>query len=99
MVPEYIQGLINLRGQVIPVIDFRLRLGCYDIPPSNSCIILQNDSTTIGLIVDRVSQTLDIDLKKSLSIPVESKQELTNGMVTLENGTVILILNFEALIA
>ncbi len=99
MVPEYIRGIINLRGEVIPIIDLRLRLGCYDNIASSCTIILQDDATTIGLIVDQVSQVQDIDLKKTVPIPVESKQELTNRMISLDDGTVILVLNFEALIA
>lgn len=98
MVPEYIKGIINLRGQIIPIIDFRLRLGSMDNPESNSTIILQVDSVTIGMMVDSVSQVLGIDLSQASSIPVESRQELTNSMVALPDGTVILLLNYEALV-
>ena len=98
LVPEYIKGIINLRGQIIPIIDFRLRLGCMEDLESNSTIILQVESTTIGMMVDSVSQVLDIDLRQTSSIPVESRQELTNGMVSLPDGTVILLLNYEALV-
>ena len=98
LVPEYIKGIINLRGQIIPIIDFRLRLGCMEDLESNSTIILQVVSNTIGMMVDSVSQVLDIDLRQTSSIPVESRQELTNGMVSLPDGTVILLLNYEALV-
>ena len=50
------------------------------------------------MMVDSVSQVLDIDLSDASPIPVENRQELTNGMVSLEDGTVILLLNYEALI-
>ena len=98
MVPDYIKGIINLRGQIIPIIDFRLRLGSLDNQESISTVILQVESTTIGMMVDSVSQVLDIDLSQSQPIPVESRQELTNGMVSLDDGTVILLLNYEALV-
>ncbi|MFR6332556.1 MAG: chemotaxis protein CheW, partial [Eisenbergiella sp.] len=98
LVPEYIKGIINLRGQIIPISDFRLRLGCMEDLESNSTIILQVESNTIGMMVDSVSQVLDIDLRQTSSIPVESRQELTNGMVSLPDGTVILLLNYEALV-
>ncbi len=99
MVPDYIRGIFNLRGEVIPVIDLRMRLGCYDNVSSDCTLILKNDHTTIGLIVDQVSQVLDINLRKTVPIPVENKQELTNRMISLADGTVILVLNFEALVA
>lgn len=98
MVPDYIKGIINLRGQIIPIIDFRLRLGNMDNPESVSTVILQVDSTTIGMMVDSVSQVLDIDTSRTSPIPVESTQELTNGMISLDDGTVILLLNYEALV-
>lgn len=98
MVPDYIRGIINLKGKVLPVIDFRLRLGCVDLPPSQNAIVLQNDNTIICLIVDNVRQVIDIDMRKSAPIPVENKQELTSGMVSLDDGTVILVFNFDALI-
>lgn len=98
LVPDYIKGIINLRGQLIPIIDFRLRLGTMDNVESKSTIILQVDSVTIGMMVDSVSQVLNIDVSQTSPIPVESRQELTNGMVALPDGTVILLLNYEALV-
>lgn len=60
--PAYINGIINLRGKIIPVMDVRLRFGKpvreYD---DRTCIIVIDISEiSIGLIVDRVSEVLDI---------------------------------------
>ncbi len=60
--PHYIKGVINLRGKVIPVMDVRMRFGLeerdYD---DRTCIIVINiDEQSVGLIVDRVSEVLDI---------------------------------------
>jgi purine-binding chemotaxis protein CheW len=60
--PSYVRGVINLRGKVIPVMDVRLRFGLgerdYD---DRTCIIVINiDDQSVGLIVDRVSEVLDI---------------------------------------
>jgi len=60
--PSYLKGVINLRGKVIPVVDVRLRFGMeersYD---DRTCIIVINvDNQSVGLIVDRVSEVLDI---------------------------------------
>ncbi|MFX4263579.1 chemotaxis protein CheW [Pelotomaculum propionicicum] len=60
--PHYIKGVINLRGKVIPVMDVRQRFGLkereYD---DRTCIIVINiDEQSVGLIVDRVSEVLDI---------------------------------------
>lgn len=60
--PVYVRGVINLRGKVIPVMDVRLRFNleerAYD---DRTCIIVINiDDLSVGLIVDRVSEVLDI---------------------------------------
>lgn len=64
-VPEmapYVKGVINLRGQVIPVIDIRLRFG-KEFRPYNdrTCIVVvQVRDSSIGVVVDSVSDVLDI---------------------------------------
>ncbi len=64
--PEYVKGVINLRGQVIPVIDLRLKFGMEQAPiTEQTCIIVleianQNQSFQTGIIVDKVSEVLDI---------------------------------------
>ena len=60
--PEYIKGVINLRGKVIPVMSIRLRFNFKEIEHTDrTCIIvLQIDDVVVGLIVDTVSEVLDI---------------------------------------
>jgi len=64
--PGFIRGVINLRGKVIPVVDVRLKFGMKALESAGrSCVIVvriyQNDSlVTTGLIVDAVSEVLDI---------------------------------------
>jgi len=60
--PHYIKGVINLRGKVIPVMDVRLRFELEERPyDDRTCIIVINiDDQSVGLIVDRVSEVLDI---------------------------------------
>lgn len=62
-VPSYIKGIINLRGKVIPIMDVRVRFGMdvrgYD---ARTCIIVIDVSgTAVGLVVDTVSEVMDID--------------------------------------
>lgn len=101
VVPSYVKGIINLRGQIIPIIDIRLRMGKMDIDyTSTSCIIVLNfDSINIGIIVDAVEQVLDIDCAKISPVPAKNQQELVSGMISLQDGSVVLILDCEGLIA
>lgn len=66
-VPQFMKGVINLRGKIIPVIDLRIKFGMpersYD---KNTCIIIinlnvENLSKQIGVVVDIVSEVCDID--------------------------------------
>jgi purine-binding chemotaxis protein CheW len=60
--PDYMKGVINLRGKVIPVIDLRLK---FSMPgeeqTSETCtIVVEVDNASIGLIVDSVSEVMEI---------------------------------------
>ena len=60
--PEYVKGVINLRGKVIPVIDVRLRFGLEERAYNDrTCfIVVRLNNISIGLIVDTVSEVMDI---------------------------------------
>jgi len=60
--PDYIRGIINLRGKIIPVMDVRLRFKKEEAEYSDrTCVIVIDVGTvSIGLIVDRVSEVLTI---------------------------------------
>jgi purine-binding chemotaxis protein CheW len=64
--PEFIKGVINLRGNVIPIISVRKRFKMEDIPfNERTCIIVVTiNETSVGLIVDSVSEVLDIPADK-----------------------------------
>ena len=60
--PEYIKGVINLRGKVIPIMDVRIR---FKLPPRDyderTCIVVvEIDGTSVGLVVDTVNEVADI---------------------------------------
>ena len=64
--PDYVKGVINLRGQVIPVVDLRAKFGMETIATTDeTCVIVVEISQdgrhiSTGIIVDRVSEVLDI---------------------------------------
>lgn len=99
LVPDYVTGIINLRGQIIPIIDIRLRMGKPSISYTNtSCIIVLNiNDTNLGIIVDSVQQVIDIDRSQISPVPTENHQELINGMISLSERSVLLFLDHEQL--
>ena len=68
--PDFIKGVINLRGKVIPVMDVRLRFDIEERPyDDRTCIVVINiNEQAVGLIVDRVSEVLDIP-KTEIELP------------------------------
>ena len=100
LAPDYVKGIINLRGQIIPIIDIRLRMGKPSIEyTSSTCIIVLNiNSVYIGIIVDAVQQVMDIDQSKISPVPVENQQELISGMIYSSERSVILFLDCEQLV-
>jgi purine-binding chemotaxis protein CheW len=60
--PDYMKGVINLRGKVIPVIDLRMKFSMKEEEHSQeTCVIVvEVNNTLIGIIVDSVSEVLDI---------------------------------------
>lgn len=77
-VADYIKGLMNLRGKIIPVIDVRLRLKKPPIPYTDrTCIIVVDvKSIIIGLVVDTIAEVVTID---------DNNVVLPNG---IGNGTI-----------
>ena len=99
LMPPYIQGIINLRGQILPVVDIQQLMGKEESDCSGkTCIIvLDIDSVSLGIIVDSVRQVIDIDLKNVRPIPLKRQQKLLNGMVTMDDGSVFMSIDCQAL--
>ena len=98
MVPEYIAGVINLRGQIVPIVDFRSLLG--RIPEENGCAIILNIETiTIGILVDSVDQMVDIARSAILPVPSQNEHKLVSGMCTMPGSySTVMILDGTALV-
>lgn len=98
MVPEYISGVINLRGAVVPIIDFRMLLGRFPGEESNA-IILNIHETIIGILVDSVDQMVDISRANILPVPSQNEHRLVSGMCTIPGGvSTVMVLDGDALI-
>jgi len=100
MTPDYVKGVINLRGKVIPVIDLRLRFGmageCYT---ERSCIIVveianRSRAHQIGIIVDSVSEVMNIkeaDIEETPSFGATLNTEYMLGMAKAGGSVKILL--------
>lgn len=94
--PEFVEGVINLRGRVIPVVDLRIRLGMEKIEygKNTRIIVVEIEGKTIGFIVDSVSEVLRIP--KSITEPPPSivagiRAEYITAIGKLEDRLLILL--------
>ena len=88
MLPGHIRGVINLRGLIVPIIDFKMMLG--QGMSENSCVVvLRDDETYVGILVDDVADMEDVGRSQILTVPSQSGQSLHNlvsGMCSLPEG-------------
>lgn len=86
MTPDYIRGVINLRGSVVPVIDLGARLGRGPLVlTKRSCIVLvevqvANDRHVLGMLVDEVKNILDIP-PEDVKLPPEFGSEIRTDFI------------------
>lgn len=98
--PEFVRGVINLRGKVIPVVDLRLKFGLDKVVDTErTCIIVMqvtkdDTSVTMGVIVDEVSEVLDISGAQIEEAPEFGGQvdtEFIMGMGKIEKKVIMLL--------
>ena len=98
--PEFVKGVINLRGKVIPVMDLRLRFGMEEIDyTERTCIVVveiegASGTVMIGVVVDSVSEVLNIkgeDVEETPTFGTKMNTEYILGMAKMEGGVKILL--------
>lgn len=94
--PDYVRGVINLRGQVIPVVDLRLKFGMSEgDDDKRTCIIVVDvGGVMMGIVVDTVSEVMDIsssDIEATPSFGTELNTDYILGMGKVSGKVKILL--------
>ena len=98
--PEYVRGVINLRGKVIPVVDLRLKFGMDRVEDTErTCIVVvqirhADGVVVMGTIIDEVREVLDIpeaSIEDAPSFGSSIETEFILGMGKIGNGVKILL--------
>jgi purine-binding chemotaxis protein CheW len=105
--PEYVKGVINLRGKVIPIVDLRVKFGVAAEIADRTCIVvvqvqLATDQTVpMGLIVDRVEEVANLSAAEIEPAPDFGAKLSTEYMLGLAKGKgqVKTLLNLDRVIA
>lgn len=100
-VPNYVKGIINLRGQVVPIVDMRIRFGKEEKEYDDlTCIIkMEYEGLPLGILVDSVSEVADIEDSKIMNPPRTTdikKNRFIRG-ISNKNGRVKLIIDCKQL--
>ena len=100
---HFVEGVINLRGEVIPVIDLRKRFGLSSVERDDNSriIIVEVSSKMVGLIVDKVSEVINLPDKQIQDAPEQltgNRTQLIMGVGKIDSRLLI-ILNLELILS
>jgi purine-binding chemotaxis protein CheW len=101
--PEFIRGVINLRGRILPVMDLRCKLGLGEVgaTPNTRIIVVRVRERLLGLLVDGASQVLKVPVSRIEPPPeevVERGGDYIRGVAKLDDRLIILM-DIERLLA
>ncbi len=111
--PDYMRGVINLRGSVVPVVDMRLKFGLTPTEMTvDTCIVvvevsLEDERMTIGALVDSVREVFELDrgdIEPAPKIGTHLRTDFIKGMAKKDDGFIIVldpdpVFSFDALSA
>jgi len=94
--PDYVRGVLNLRGVIVPIIDLRCRFGqgLTESTPLHVVIIVQIEQKLVGLLADRVLDIVSFDPSKIKPVPKvaqSARLDFLSGIVTSESAMIALI--------
>lgn len=94
--PEYLRGVLNLRGSIIPIFDLRARFGdaLTEATDKHVIVIINVDSRTIGLLVDSVSDILTVesgDIRPAPSTHETADIRFISGLIGIDERMVVLL--------
>jgi purine-binding chemotaxis protein CheW len=94
--PDYVRGVLNLRGVMVPIVDLRCRFGqgMTEATPMHVVIIVQIGARQVGLLADRVLDIVSIDPSRVQAVPrvaQATRVDFLSGLVTIESGMIALV--------
>ena len=94
--PEYVLGIINLRGNVVTVIDTRLRFGLpsSDISDSTRIVIIESDDQVVGILVDSVAEVVYLrssEIDSAPNVGTEESAKFIQGVSNRDGELLILV--------
>jgi purine-binding chemotaxis protein CheW len=94
--PEYVLGIINLRGSVVTVIDTRLRFGLPvgETDDDSRIVVIESEQQVVGILVDSVAEVVDLrasQIDAAPNIGNEESSRYIQGVATLDDTLLIVV--------
>ena len=94
--PDYVIGIINLRGNVVTVIDTRMRFGLppRDFDDATRIVIIETENQTVGIVVDSVAEVVDIysnEIETAPNVGNDETARYIEGVVSRGEELLILV--------
>ena len=94
--PDFVEGIINLRGKIIPIVDLKKRfhMGTSDITNDTRSVVVEVEGQTVGVIVDEVSEVLRLansDIEPAPAVIGGITAEYLTGVGKIEGRLLILL--------
>lgn len=94
--PDYVRGVLNLRGKIVPIMNLRVRFGLQTVEDTDeTCIIvIQEDRHLMGIVVDKVSEVADIESEQIEPVPsfgISGNSEYLCGIGKLEDSVKMIL--------
>ncbi len=101
--PPTVRGITNVRGRVIPVVDFRVRLGLDPIviKPESRVLVVESKNSLIGFLVESVQQVIRLHRSEIQEAPTDIVTEQSDFYlgVVQQNGRLLILLNPDLVLA
>ncbi|MES9813293.1 MAG: chemotaxis protein CheW [Candidatus Thiodiazotropha sp.] len=94
--PPYVLGIINLRGNVVTVIDTRTRFGLptKEVDDASRIIVIESEKQVVGILVDAVAEVVELretDIDPAPNVGTEESSRYIQGVATQEDRLLILV--------
>jgi purine-binding chemotaxis protein CheW len=94
--PDYVLGIINLRGNVVTVIDTRTRFGLpsTEMDDASRIIVIESEKQVVGILVDAVAEVVELsegEIDVAPNVGTEESSRYIQGVATREEGLLILV--------
>jgi len=100
--PDYVQGIINLRGEIVPIVDLRkkMELPVKEVDKKSRILIVKIEKKIVGLLVDGVSEVVDVN-ENNISLPPDEITDINTKYLTgvaRINKKLILLLDIDQIL-